>query len=238
VLSGGAKGCSRTGPISPQLRCSAGLALVPPQHKRRLLGNAVDTHAPPLRPAGVAALSDAEVRQLMRQEIDAASAGRVQWEHIRAFEVLKEPFRWEQVSPNNRWVAEVGRRWCWVEYRRAGGRALFAKRGAAMHPGCSAGPSAVWGHEQRRADGEGQRACQRGTGLAHGGHKGAGRFGGSTLRSVCSSRGGVLAMPPSTWHRDTGPCPFPPLYPQYCRWQPCASCGPRRSGPPATPVLG
>ena len=43
--------------------------------------------------AGVESLADSEVRDLIRQQVDAACKGRIAWEHIRAFEVLSEPFR-------------------------------------------------------------------------------------------------------------------------------------------------
>lgn len=40
------------------------------------------------------ALSKEEVRALVRGEISTATADRVRWENIAAFEVLDEPFRW------------------------------------------------------------------------------------------------------------------------------------------------
>lgn len=44
--------------------------------------------------AGLEALPSKEVRALVGAEVRARLADRVSWEHVAAFEVLQDPFRW------------------------------------------------------------------------------------------------------------------------------------------------
>lgn len=50
------------------------------------------------RPAGLVALPPAEVDALVGGEVRARLAGRVRWEHVAAYEVLSQPFRWVSVD--------------------------------------------------------------------------------------------------------------------------------------------
>ena len=52
--------------------------------------------SPTTCPAGVEALPPAEVEALVGSEVRARLAGRVRWEHVAAYEVLSQPFRWAQ----------------------------------------------------------------------------------------------------------------------------------------------
>ena len=48
----------------------------------------------PAVPAGADALPPAEVEQMIGTEVRTRLAGRVRWEHVSAYEVLQDPFRW------------------------------------------------------------------------------------------------------------------------------------------------